>query len=445
MIHALRVRVLVLLLFSLAVPTWGQDVLRVDELGTAGAFTDIQPAIDAAGEGDLLLLASGTYGSFVVDGKSVRIMEDVGATAKIAGSMFVTNLTASQSVELHGLEHESVKQLGSILRVSNAVGSVLVQDCEFVSLPTLFQSTQYELLAGLRIVDSNAVTLNRVVVDARLVNRGFSNTPFALFVKDSNAFLSDCEFFGSTGVFIDEDDFFSIFGYSQSQLSGSSAGFVRGGRVVMKDCSLTGGDGLNGAYSPGGVTAGPDCAPGGNGGEGLVLVAGNGDPAVTLIGANLQSGAWGQGGSGTAFGVTLTCSDGAPASPLIKAYAGSASTIQTGPRRLSGNSVVRPGESKDNTITGPGSSMMWQVYSFKTGSPLTYDPQLLGLAYYGGSSIVQFRGTLPISGIKTVSQAITDIGIDFLPIYEQVFFYNSNSGFSATNPRFVALLGSSVP
>jgi len=38
---------------------------------------------------------------------------------------------------------------------------------------------------------------------------------------------------------------------------------------------------------------------------------------------------------------------------------------------------------------------------------------------------------------------LNDTGIDFIPLYEQAFFYNAVDEFTVSHPRFVALLGTS--
>ncbi|MCC6673037.1 MAG: hypothetical protein IT458_18375 [Planctomycetes bacterium] len=80
-------------------------VLRV---GPGRAFATIQPAIDAAAHGDLILVDAGTYPAFAVDGKSVAILADQPGTPfevllqQGAPAIRVRNLAAGQPVTVQG-------------------------------------------------------------------------------------------------------------------------------------------------------------------------------------------------------------------------------------------------------------------------------------------------------------------------------------------------------
>jgi hypothetical protein len=50
-----------------------------DDGGPGVAFTDLQAAVDAAADGDLILVRSGTYAPILVDGRSLSIVADAGA------------------------------------------------------------------------------------------------------------------------------------------------------------------------------------------------------------------------------------------------------------------------------------------------------------------------------------------------------------------------------
>ena len=54
-------------------------VLTVD--AAAGPYTSIQSAVDAAGEGDIVLVKAGAFSGFTVIGKSVDVVEDAPASA----------------------------------------------------------------------------------------------------------------------------------------------------------------------------------------------------------------------------------------------------------------------------------------------------------------------------------------------------------------------------
>ncbi len=95
----------------------------VDQAGGPGTdFTDIQPAVDAASDGDTILLRTGSpaYPAFTIDGKSLVVTEDAGESIR-TGDVLVRNVAASQSVTLRGMDT-------STLRIELAEGPVLVED-----------------------------------------------------------------------------------------------------------------------------------------------------------------------------------------------------------------------------------------------------------------------------------------------------------------------------
>ena len=70
----------------------------------AGQYLQISAAVAAAASGDTLLVKSGTYAAFTVDGeKSLSVVADTGASVTVDGTVAVKNLAATQTVLLSGL------------------------------------------------------------------------------------------------------------------------------------------------------------------------------------------------------------------------------------------------------------------------------------------------------------------------------------------------------
>src|SRR4051812_36571211 len=114
------------------------DVLVVDASG-GGQYVQISAAVAAASSGDTLLVKSGTYSAFTIDGKSLSVVADSGASVVVDGSMGIKNLTAAQTVVLAGLtsSHASSSSssfdptFGVGLFVSACQGQVRAQGCQF--------------------------------------------------------------------------------------------------------------------------------------------------------------------------------------------------------------------------------------------------------------------------------------------------------------------------
>lgn len=77
------------------------NVLVVAAAG-GGDFASIQPAVDAAVDGDTLLVKTGTYAGFTVDGKGLAIVEDSGATVEVSSTITIRNVPAASTFTLVG-------------------------------------------------------------------------------------------------------------------------------------------------------------------------------------------------------------------------------------------------------------------------------------------------------------------------------------------------------
>jgi hypothetical protein len=101
----------------------------VDRLG-GGDFVEIQPAVDAAADGDTILVrhdgSIARYGSVVVTGKGIVLVgEDVRPRA---GSIEIRALPAGSTMVVANLELAGADQQPA-LRVDEALGFVLVEGC----------------------------------------------------------------------------------------------------------------------------------------------------------------------------------------------------------------------------------------------------------------------------------------------------------------------------
>jgi len=84
-----------------ATPALANDVHIVDATG-AGEFPTIQQALNSAVDGDIILVRSGTYPSFVVDNLDVTIIADGGFVT--TGTIRARNLAADKVLVIDGLD-----------------------------------------------------------------------------------------------------------------------------------------------------------------------------------------------------------------------------------------------------------------------------------------------------------------------------------------------------
>lgn len=107
----------------------------VRTVGPAGQYPDLQAAIDAASDGDVILVAPGAGGTFTLDGKSLTIAGDGDGTLKAScGRFVIRNLAPTQSVVLRNVEQTPSSGFGpnQSCVIEQCAGPVFVEDCVLV-------------------------------------------------------------------------------------------------------------------------------------------------------------------------------------------------------------------------------------------------------------------------------------------------------------------------
>jgi predicted outer membrane repeat protein len=105
---------------------------RILEAPGLPPFVELQDAVDAAAEGDTILVAAGTYGGVTIAGKGVSLVAAPDQIVQIAGTLEVLDLPAASEVVLSGLVVTgAVLEISSApaLVVSNCAGQVRVEAC----------------------------------------------------------------------------------------------------------------------------------------------------------------------------------------------------------------------------------------------------------------------------------------------------------------------------
>lgn len=115
------------------------NTLVVDKSG-GSAFTEIQPAVNAAQEGDTIFvrIGGGDYAPAVIDGKGLHLVAESTALAVIAGSgaqpigLQVINLPAGSTVIVTHFLVRGASPTQPALRVDGNQGSVRFEACHFM-------------------------------------------------------------------------------------------------------------------------------------------------------------------------------------------------------------------------------------------------------------------------------------------------------------------------
>ncbi len=229
----MRLKLVPLALVLVAPGAAAQSVWVVDDTPGPGVdFASIQAAVDAASDGDVILVGAGTYTKTSVVGKRLVITADAGQQVNVFTALSVRGLSASQSVVLRGLDVVNPVEQG--LYLVDCDGPIFVEDCVLRGAAgdnTFTSTTQSDSFPGARVRDCDEVVFAR------------------------------CTFVGADGLDLEDEDFHTSPGDGGDGLS-----IELGARVSLFDCDLTGGDG--------GRVFDTVSDDGGSGGSGVELGAG---------------------------------------------------------------------------------------------------------------------------------------------------------------------------
>jgi len=394
-----------------------QSIHTVDALG-GGDFLDVQLAVDAAIDGDVVLVKAGTYPGFIIDDKSLVIAAEAGALVTINQNVAIGNIAAGDEVVLQGLTLIPTQPplVFSALSLTDCAGHVLLQELT-AELPgsaiALFGVLYARDCASVAVVNSTVDSRNSVPIQ-------FSG---AIVGENSNFYFHGVTSLGSNGT---DGTVMSITGGS-----GGSGLELRGGSALVVDGEFRGGAGGDGNTfgNPGN---------GGQGGHAIQLLAAMaGDPSLVVYDSELAPGL---GGTGLAPAV-----DGLPGKQ-VEIVAGTLTEPAAFARTFSAAPVVRDGEMTSIVFNGQPFDLTWHIIGFDTNPTTVYLPDFLGAFHPGGApTFFQYRGLLNGNGKKTFNFTLIPTGLDYVPVYEQALMYNATEGFVASNPVFVAFFGSQVP
>jgi hypothetical protein len=376
--------------FLLATAAFGQGTWVVADDGS-GDFTDLQAAIDAAADGDHVLVRSGTFPQILIDGKGLTIVAEgaAGITALSLGAgvstVRIRNTSSPQTVVLRGFSVGAIGEPAPTIDVRDTQGAVLLED---LSVTGTGSPAYLENAASVAITRSALVAPPTLAKDF-LTFLGFETFP-GLTAVDSRVFLHESAVWGSDGT----DAFLSPF-FHVVPCGPAGAGLVlSGGRALVTAGSIAGGDG---GSDPSG-----QCEPGADGAPGLVLQAGGAGPAplATLRGVDVFGGAGGQGGCGVGDGV-----DGSATAVI----AGAIVELPGAGRSVSASSVVPAGGTLLFHIAGKPGDLAF--LNAGLGVVPAFELPAFGLAQHIAPPFV----TVPVGALKSEDPLIVGFAIPPLP------------------------------
>lgn len=412
--HSLRTLVapVFLFAFSSAALAGGGVHVVAPALGAGVDFTSIQDAVDAAGDGDLILVRSGDYAAFVIDAKALTVTADLGHDVNVNGATSVSGLAAEQTVILSNMVLYGSGVGHGLLLTANA-GAVQVDGCAIQGAGT----TAFIAGDGAYIIGCAAVTMTACVFSAASTLGG-SAANSGISAIDSAVSLYECNVYGEQG-----------FGPG----IGGAGYRMNGGSLLVSGCSITGGLGGEGSVDPVfGI-----CTDGGPGGSGLVMGT-SGSPPVGGLLRRLDSTI--VGGPGGPPPPGSTCVTGPPGQD-IDLLAGTIQTIPVSHRTFSVTSPVRDGETATLHFEGLPGELVFLLVSFSQNP--VYVPMFQGTWMPGSPYFLFWFGSIPAGGSLDL---LYDVNVDptFVSsvLCEQSLYYTIPSGWVLGSPRPCVILSS---
>ncbi|MCA8948120.1 MAG: hypothetical protein KDE27_01380 [Planctomycetes bacterium] len=382
--------------------TPAQTVWTVAAAG-GGSFTTIQPAINAAVDGDVIIVESGTYtsGSFVINDKALTIIEEAGHTATFV-SASITNPNG-KTVAIRGLDFlrnsPGVNGLnpGRNLHVVDNTGTVWLEDCTFRTGP----GSAGAIIAAVgpaypAIETANSLSSGGQLVMTRCIVEGSDSVRLPGGMMEASVGVLGNVYAGDAMLLYDTtitggDGANGFVGTGLAGSNGATAAVVAKGLIFMSGCTLTGGDGGNGGSSGGA------CTNGGNGGDGLAITS---TGLAEDLGSTLTGGAGGTAPGGCTPGAAGTAWTG-PAGALTTYTSGQPHSVEV-------TAPVQDNTSTTASFVGEASSPVAPAYS--PSPSLTKLPGVIGWHVLDLSTTYSLPGTtLNAAGTGTVVYPLNNV------------------------------------
>jgi hypothetical protein len=418
---------LVFALVLVAPAARGEGARIVDAPGLP-PFDNLQAAVNAATDGDTILVASGNYEGFTISNKSVHVVAAANHDVFIAGAIQVVGLAQHRSVLLAGLKPTGRTLTGTSepgLIVSNCQGHVRVESCT--------------ILGGL---------------GAPSVNKKWGNGGHAVVLQASpRVVLAHCTITGGSSS---GDD-----GLICYDCTGGDGGFgVRANlsSPALYHCTIRGGHGGTTGFQGGNgghgvwqgntfVFAAGSVLRGGNGGNGLdnvLAYGGDGGDGLVVNDAGtieLLDNTYFGGAAGIAW--IFPQNNGQPGAPI--SGAGAITQHPGEARELTTARMLFDGSQWNVTVNGVPGDQVW--LRFASRPEHRFQSSIPGLHAVKNAPVPLIAaGVIPASGQLVLTLPLTDlVGQPDRVIYAQGFGFDAQGKAWLGSPMHTLVLDLNSP
>lgn len=318
----------------------GGKVLYVDPTLPAGmGYSEIQWAVDAAADGDTILVAPGQYQSVFIANKSLALVgidASGGQRPVVRAQIEVRGLAAARMVTVRGFRIEPSTSQGLVFHgmvLWMNAGSVVVEDVDVAESPAVLFMPGAGYVRDCQQAVFTRCTLHGARGSEALVGIGDAGAA-GFRAENSRVFLYDCEVIGGDGF----DASTGVFAIAPATRGGAGLELM-GGEVTCVGTSIRGGSGGDGFFSG-------QCFPSADGGDAVVTTG-----LVRLVGAQVFPGMPGTD--------PLGCPQIGVAGEALVATGGTIQTIPVTPRTLEVPEWAAEGQPVTLTFHGIPGEPVW--------------------------------------------------------------------------------------
>lgn len=354
------------------------------DAGGGGDFLDIQPAIDAAVEGDAIRVLPGTYGGFVWIAEGLTLFADPGPRPSVQELCVIEAIPQGSTALVRNIAFLWPGEMGpddTLVTARNCPGTVWFEDCRFDGVPALLDMLAFEDC-------SNGIVARSEVRGGTSIFAGLfaSSAPerVGLLVSDSFVSVYDSLFQGPDGAVLGQGSLVV------NQVGGVGARIAGSSFLHAAGSSFVGGPpGLRpGTCS---IFSGAMCIPAARGGNGLEVLGSTAQ--VELLDSTRTAG---PGRPALPQNCGSSGSVNCAAGPAGSRSSGSFTTIPLPFRSLAVDGAATAGGTYHLVASGEPDDLVYSVLSLATEG--TNVPLLFGVRLTAAPSELVFEGTIAANG-----------------------------------------------